>query len=178
MSLRYILYFYCFPEHFTSISFYFVVYSIYTRVCTVVTHPFVSVPHRDNRKSHSQSCPDHANSRSLLIRFQHFLFSDGSDLAERKLESPYPSMRMLDNFEEWRRRPHWSRVSVSWKGAKRMERKAMMGCGWLGRGEVQGRSLSLEYRPTQWMLVTGEGDGEGRNTTYSTIGTRNRRGQW
>ena len=34
-----------------------------------------------------------------------------------------------------------------------MESKAMMGCGWLGRGEVQGRSLSLEYIPTQWMLA-------------------------
>ena len=56
-------------------------------------------------------------------------------------------MRMLDNFEEW------SRVSVSCKGAKRMERKAMIGCGWLGRGEVQGRSLSLEYIPTQWRLA-------------------------
>ena len=49
MNLRYILYFYCFPEHFTSISLYFVVYSIYTRVCTVATHPFASVTYRDNR---------------------------------------------------------------------------------------------------------------------------------
>ena len=40
---------YCFPEHFTSIPFYFVVYSIYTRACTVVTHPFASVAYRDNR---------------------------------------------------------------------------------------------------------------------------------
>ena len=38
---------------------------------------------------------------------------------------------MIDNFEEW------SRVSVSWQGTKRMESKAMMGCGWLGRGEVR-----------------------------------------
>ena len=68
---RYIPYYYCFPEHFTSIPFYFVVYSIYTRACTIFTHPFASVTYRDNRKSHSQSCPDHANSRSLLIRFQH-----------------------------------------------------------------------------------------------------------
>ena len=34
-----------------------------------------------------------------------------------------------------------------------MESKTMMGCVWLGRGEVQGRSLSLEYIPTQWMLA-------------------------
>ena len=73
MNSRYILYSYCFPEHFRSISFYFVVYSLYTRVCTVVTHPFASGPHRDNRKSHSLSCPDHTNNLSLLIRFQHIL---------------------------------------------------------------------------------------------------------
>ena len=28
---------------------YFVVYSIYTRACTIVTHPFASVDYRDNR---------------------------------------------------------------------------------------------------------------------------------
>ena len=111
---------------------------------------------------------DARSSRSL----RGFSFSNGSDSAEWKLDSPLSGTWMLDNFEEW------SRVSASWKGAKRMERKAMMGCGWLGRGEVQGRSLSLEYIPTQWMLVTGEGDGEGRNTTYITIGKRTRHGQW
>ena len=49
MNLRYIPYFYCFPEYFTSIPFYFGVYSIYTRACTIVTHPFASVTYRDNR---------------------------------------------------------------------------------------------------------------------------------
>ena len=52
-----------------------------------------------------------------------------------------------------------------------MESKTMMGCGWLGRGgvrRVEGRSLSLGYIPTQWMLATGEGDGEERNITYIT----------
>ena len=43
MNLRYIPYFCCFSEHFTSIPFYFVVYSIYA------SHPFASGPHRDNR---------------------------------------------------------------------------------------------------------------------------------
>ena len=38
---------------------YFVVYSIYTRICTVVTHPFASRAHRDKRKSYSLSYPDH-----------------------------------------------------------------------------------------------------------------------
>ena len=46
---RYIPYYYRFPEHFTSIPFYFVVYSIYMRACTVVTHLFASVAYRDNR---------------------------------------------------------------------------------------------------------------------------------
>ena len=96
----------------------------------------------------------------------HFLMD------QTQLDSPLSGTRMLDNFEEW------LRVSVSWKGAKRMESKVMMRCGWLGRGEVQGRSLSLEYIAKQWMLAMGEGDGEGRNTTYITIGTRTRRGQW
>ena len=50
LNLRYISYYYCFPEHFTSIPFYFIVYSIYTSACTVVTHPFASVAYRDNRK--------------------------------------------------------------------------------------------------------------------------------
>ena len=49
LNLRYIPYCYCFPEHFTPIPFYIVVYSIYTRACTVVTHPFASVTYRDNR---------------------------------------------------------------------------------------------------------------------------------
>ena len=49
LNLRYIPYYYCFPEHFTSIPFYFVVYSIYMRACTVVTDPFASVAYRDNR---------------------------------------------------------------------------------------------------------------------------------
>ena len=39
----------CFSEHFASIPFYFVVYSIYTRACTVVSYPFASVTYRDNR---------------------------------------------------------------------------------------------------------------------------------
>ena len=89
LNLRYIPYCYCFPEHFTSIPFYFVVYSIYTRACTVVTHPFVSVSHRDNRKSHPQSCPDHANSRSLLIRFQHI--SRGEEDVRNYAESLSPT---------------------------------------------------------------------------------------
>ena len=49
MILRYIPYFYCFSEHFASIPFYFVVYSIYTRVCTIVSYPFASVTYRDKR---------------------------------------------------------------------------------------------------------------------------------
>ena len=49
MDLRYILYFYCFSEHFTSIPFYLIVYSIYTSACTVVNYPFASVTYRDNR---------------------------------------------------------------------------------------------------------------------------------
>ena len=49
LNLRYIPYYYCFPEHFTSIPFYFVVYSIYMRACTVVTHTFASVTYRDNQ---------------------------------------------------------------------------------------------------------------------------------
>ena len=49
LNLRYIPYYYCFREHFTSIPFYFVVYSIYTRACTVVTHPFASVTYRHNQ---------------------------------------------------------------------------------------------------------------------------------
>ena len=48
MILRYIPYFYCFSEHFASIHFYFVVYSIYTRACTVISYPFASVTYRDN----------------------------------------------------------------------------------------------------------------------------------
>ena len=71
MNLRYILYFHCFPEHFTSISFYFVVYSIYTTVCTVVTHLFASVIYRDNRNIILFSHLDHAHDLHLLIRFQH-----------------------------------------------------------------------------------------------------------
>ena len=46
---KYILYFYCFSEHFTSIPFYLVVYSIYTNACTVVNYLFASVTYRDNR---------------------------------------------------------------------------------------------------------------------------------
>ena len=72
---------------------------------------------------------------------------------------------MLDNFEEW------SRVSVPGKGAKRMESKAIMGCGLLGKGgvrRVEGRSLPVGDMPTQWLLATGEGDGQGRNITYIT----------
>ena len=34
---------------------------------------------------------------------------------------------------------------------------------------MEGRSLSLGYIPTQWMLATGEGDGEERNITYITL---------
>jgi hypothetical protein len=34
----------CFSGHFSIIPFYFVVYSIYTRPCNVVTYPFASVP--------------------------------------------------------------------------------------------------------------------------------------
>ena len=49
MILRYIPYFYCFSEHFASIPFYFVVHSIYMRVCTIVSYPFASVTYRDNR---------------------------------------------------------------------------------------------------------------------------------
>ncbi|KIJ93828.1 hypothetical protein K443DRAFT_643422, partial [Laccaria amethystina LaAM-08-1] len=41
---RYILHLDCFPGYFSIIPFYFVVYSIYTRPCNVVTYPFASVP--------------------------------------------------------------------------------------------------------------------------------------
>jgi hypothetical protein len=51
---------------FTLIPFYFVVYSIYTRSCIVVTYPFASVPPRDNRKS-ILFCLDHANDLRLTI---------------------------------------------------------------------------------------------------------------
>ena len=74
LNLRYIFYYYCFPEHFTSIPFYFVVYSIYTRAFTVVTHPFASVTYRDNRNIIPCSPNlDHADNLRLLIRFQHIL---------------------------------------------------------------------------------------------------------
>ena len=57
--------------HFASIPFYFVVYSIYTTGCTIVSYPFASVAYRDNPESYSLSCSDHMNNLSLLIRFQH-----------------------------------------------------------------------------------------------------------
>ena len=73
MILRYIPYLYCFSEHFASIPFYFVVYSIYTRACTVVSYPFASVTYRDNRNITPFSHLDHADNLRLLIRFQHQL---------------------------------------------------------------------------------------------------------
>jgi hypothetical protein len=41
---RYILHLDCFSGYFSIIPFYFVAYNIYTKACTVVTHPFASVP--------------------------------------------------------------------------------------------------------------------------------------
>ena len=73
MDLRYILYFHCFSEHFTSIPFYLVVYSTYTSACTVVNYPFASVTYRDNRNIIPFSHLDHADNLRLLIRFQHTL---------------------------------------------------------------------------------------------------------
>ena len=49
MDLRYILYFYCVSEHFTSIPFYLVVYSIYMSACTIVNYLFASFTYRDNQ---------------------------------------------------------------------------------------------------------------------------------
>ena len=71
IDLGYILYFYCFSQHFTSIPFYLVVYSIYTNACTVVNYLFASVTYRDNRNIIIFSHLDHANNLRLLIRFQH-----------------------------------------------------------------------------------------------------------
>ena len=48
MISRYIPYFYCFSKHFASIPFYFVVYSIYIRACTVISYLFASATYRDN----------------------------------------------------------------------------------------------------------------------------------
>jgi hypothetical protein len=64
---RYILHLDCFSGYFSIIPFYFVVYSIYTRPCNVVTHPFASAPPpRDNRKS-ILFCLDHTNDLRLTI---------------------------------------------------------------------------------------------------------------
>ena len=82
LNSRYIPYYCCFPEHFTSIPFYFVVYSIYTRACTVVTHPFASVTYRDNRNIILFSYLDHAHNLRLLIRFQQKEEDKASILAE------------------------------------------------------------------------------------------------
>ena len=71
MNLRYIPYLYCFSEHFTFISFYLIVHSIYTRTCTVVTHPFASVTYRNNQNIILFSHLDHAHNLCLLIWFQH-----------------------------------------------------------------------------------------------------------
>ena len=67
MNLRYIPYLYCFPEHFTFISFYFIVHRIYTRACIIVTHLFASVTYRDNQNIILFSHLDHAHNLQLLI---------------------------------------------------------------------------------------------------------------
>ena len=69
----------------------------------------------------TRSYPAYGARSSRCLR--GFSFSNGSDSAKWKLDSPLPGTSMFDNLEEW------SSVSVSWKGAKRMETKAMMGCG-------------------------------------------------
>ena len=71
--LRYIPYFYCFSEHFASIPFISVVYSMYTRACTVVSYPFASVAYRDDWNIIAFSHLNHADNLHLLIRFQHSL---------------------------------------------------------------------------------------------------------
>jgi hypothetical protein len=55
---------------------------------------------------------------------------------------------------------------MPWKGAKRMTGREVR--------RVAGRSLPVVHISTQWTIAIGEGDEEGRNITYITMGTSQR----